>query len=414
MSERAVPPEPAIHRAARTGDHAAIERLLAAGADVDEPADLEFDHGPHLRGLTPLLTAARSIDGATVATLRLLLDRGANLHARAEGGGDAAWYAAGTGMRIPGLHTWRVVPEHVERLRFLLDAGLSPTGRNASGSTCLCEACGAGDPARVTLLLERGVRPGPDWGAEDSAAYERSTRALFGAQALPRFMPGEPPAGVAPLFRAAESGSSECVDRLLAAGASVTQRDEDGSTALAHARSPAVVRALVRAGADVQAVDEWRKDPLAAVLDEASGDGECLEPGLFEVARALVEAGAALDRVPGRATSRLWDAAFSHNADAVEFLLSMGLRPMPDSRDGQTPLHAIAWQGECDHAPKNAACERIIRALVAAGNPVDARDEHGRTPLGEAHGGDWRNDTAIRVLLELGADPGGGRAERGK
>jgi len=64
--KRAVPPEPEIHRAARTGDHTAIERLLAAGADVDERADLEFDHGPHLRGLTPLLTAARSIDGATV------------------------------------------------------------------------------------------------------------------------------------------------------------------------------------------------------------------------------------------------------------------------------------------------------------------------------------------------------------
>ncbi|HVG94334.1 MAG TPA: hypothetical protein VND21_07795 [Planctomycetota bacterium] len=161
-------------------------------------------------------------------------------------------------------------------------------------------------------------------------------------------------------------------------------------------------------------MDGWRRDPLAAVLDDASADGECLDPGLFEVARALLEAGAALDRVPGSPTSRLYDAAFTHNADAVEFLLSMGLRPMADSYHERTPLHAIAWQGEYTDSSMKAACERIIRALVAAGNPVNARDEEGGTPLDEAYDGDWPNDTAIRVLLELGGDPGGRRAEPGE
>jgi ankyrin repeat protein len=404
-SERAVPPEPELHRAARTGDHAAIERLLAAGADVNQRADIEFDHGPHLRGLTPFLTAARSIDGATVATLRLLLDRGADVRARSEGGGNAAWYAAGMGMRLPGLHSWRIDPEHVERLRFLLDAGFSPRGRCGNGSSCLCEACGAGDPARVALLLERGALPGPDWNAKDDEAYDRLSRVLF-PTSMQRDLsvPGAPPSSVIPLFRAAESGSRTCVDLLLAAGASVSQREKTGSTALAHARSAEVVRALVHAGADVHARDLSGHDPLAAIFEEATVDGECVSPGLIEVARALVEAGANPDRVPGGSHSRLWDAAFTHNAEAVEFLLSLGVCPSADSHGGSTPLHAIAWQDEYDSPPMTAACERIIRALVAAGNSVNARDEHGRTPLHEAYYGDGRNDTAIRVLLELGAE----------
>lgn len=141
--------------------------------------------------------------------------------------------------------------------------------------------------------------------------------------------------------------------------------------------------------------------------------GESLDPGTFEVARALVEAGAPPDRVPGSDHSRLWHAAFTHNADAVDFLLSLGLRPMADSSNGRTPLHAVAWQGEHRSARMKAACERIIRTLVGAGNPIDARDGHGRTPLDEAYDGDWRNDTAIRVLLELEAGPARRRAEPG-
>lgn len=409
MTVRSVPPEPAIHRAARLGDHAAIERLLAAGTDVDARADLEFDHGPHLRGLTPLLTAARSIDGATVETLRLLLDRRADLHARAEGGGDAAWYAAGTGMRIPGLHPWRVVPDHVDRLRFLLDAGLSAQGMNGAGVTCVCEAGGAGDPARVDLLLARGATPGPVWGADGVTTHERSNGAILGARRAIVTARRAPPSWVIPLFRAAESGSRACVERLLAAGASVAQRDDGGRTVLAYARSPDVVGVLVRAGADVRSVDRFGNDAVAAVLEETSADGEGRAPHLFEVARALVASGAPRDRVPGSKTSRLYDAAFRHQADAVEFLLALGARPEADSYEHRTPLHAIAWRGEPSHPPMQAACERIIRALVAAGNSPNAEDDTGQTPLADAREGDWPCDTAVRVLLELGADPDGER-----
>jgi Ankyrin repeat len=78
MSDHASHPEPPIHRAARLGDLAELERLLAAGEDVNSRADLEYDYGPFLRQLTPLVVAARSEDGTTAETLRWLLGHGAD------------------------------------------------------------------------------------------------------------------------------------------------------------------------------------------------------------------------------------------------------------------------------------------------------------------------------------------------
>src|SRR5437899_2410910 len=111
MTKPPAPPEPEIHRAARFGDAAALDRCLAAGADINARADLEVDNGSHLRKLTPLMVAARSVDGATVETLRWLLGHGAELRARSEGGETAAWYAAGKGGRW-GFHEWRHCPDH--------------------------------------------------------------------------------------------------------------------------------------------------------------------------------------------------------------------------------------------------------------------------------------------------------------
>ena len=78
MTRHQTPPEPRIHRAARLGDLVELGRPLAAGEDVDSRADLEYDYGPFLRQLTPLMVAARSDDGATAETLRWLLGHGAD------------------------------------------------------------------------------------------------------------------------------------------------------------------------------------------------------------------------------------------------------------------------------------------------------------------------------------------------
>jgi len=43
--------------------------------------------------------------------------------------------------------------------------------------------------------------------------------------------------------------------------------------------------------------------------------------------------------------------------------------------------------------------------LVAARVPIDARNAEGNTALHEAAWGDWSNATAVRLLLEFGAQP---------
>ncbi|BEP15137.1 hypothetical protein acdb102_34480 [Acidothermaceae bacterium B102] len=82
-----------------------------------------------------------------------------------------------------------------------------------------------------------------------------------------------------------------------------------------------------------------------------------------------------------------------------------GLASQPVVAGGRTPLHvATDWPGYLPHAPE------VVRALVDAGAPVDARTDgpRGETPLHWAASNDDADVAA--VLIECGADveaPGG-------
>ncbi len=403
-----LPPEPAVHRAARRGDLRELERLVADGVDINERADLEFDNGPHLRGLTPLMIAARSIDGATTGTLEWLLKHDADLHATSEGGNTAAWYAAGDGGRWH-FHKKAVTPDHVDRLRLLLDAGLDAQECNSIGRSLLTEAAGAGDSARLSLLLARGVEPRPKnpVNKRPDRVKALSEKLGFGERGEERepAQRGTLDSFQLPLFCAARSGSAECVQLLLDAGADVNERDSGGQTPLMVAGSVAVVELLVRARAQLDAVDEFGNDAIQTALEGSCDSGAC-GVDRFDVLDALLAAGADLERVDRYGKTRLASAAFGHHDDAVGFLLARGAHALALDSEGGTHLHSICWQGEYEDPETNSACDRIIRALVDAGVDPNATNSHGSTPMHEAAGGDWGNQTAIRTLLELGADVG--------
>lgn len=368
--------ETAIHAAARVGDVEELERLLADGADVNERADIKIEDDRVLPQLTPLMSAARSTYGATVETLRWLVEHGADIGLKSRVDESAAWYAAGLGGRTRKPVN-PIASDYAERLGYLLDCGMDVHERRISGETLLTEACFAGDPARVSLLLERGIPCSLD------EQYPDAT----------------------PIFCAAASGSAACVRLLLDAGVAANYRSDSGDTALMCAGSPEVVSVLLAAGADLHAVNDSGNDALdTALRDEFwSFNSDPIRP---DVARALLDAGADLDHRDNDQCGRIARAAFGHHDHEVLFLASAGA----DVRakcwyEGRTALHAICWQGEYEDPSINASCERIIRALVEAGLDPNVLSDSGVAPMHEAVSGDWGNPTAVRTLLELNADP---------
>lgn len=99
-----------------------------------------------------------------------------------------------------------------------------------------------------------------------------------------------------------------------------------------------------------------------------------VEAGRLVEAQSLVAAGVPVDtRDPQQATP-LMQAAYNGHVELVEWLLSVSASATAVDEGGLTALHWALANGSV--ASPACAC-----ALLAAGSPVDAPDEAGRTPL---------------------------------
>jgi len=138
------------------------------------------------------------------------------------------------------------------------------------------------------------------------------------------------------LFKAVKAGEIETARTLIAAGADINSRDEEGSTLLmvaAHTGKLPMVMALVEAGADVNATNEQGWTPLMKAAYNAE-----LDCGFADVVQALIDAGA-----------------------NIEIPISYGVRP----------LMLAAGYGET----------AVVETLLKAGADVTARNEGGFTAL---------------------------------
>lgn len=188
-----------------------------------------------------------------------------------------------------------------------------------------------------------------------------------------------------------------------------------GETPLHHAAgynaNPAVVEALVAAGADVAATGGERLDtPLHYAAQHNPN------PAMVE---ALVEAGADVN-ARNRPVNPTWviqdhlngvtplhrAAAANLNPAVVEALLRAGAEVDARDTDGATPLH---------YAAGRSANPDVVRALVAAGADVDTEvgsptgeepedfpSDYGSTPL-EIAVQDNRNPAVVEALIDAGA-----------
>lgn len=410
------PGEPPLHTAARLGDHSAILSLVDGGADIDAVFDIGLDPGAHAKPATPLMVAAGSGDGATIETVQLLLELGAD-PTRVVGRNSAATMAsAGLG--------WNYRPGgDADRLRFLLDKGAPLPQKPSVANRVLCDTARNGDSTRLEVLLQHGLPASGHWDPEEAKENHRrivqhmaefrasEPDVLDGmpeelrdamsdsmddlhAQIFDR-MSSAPSNFEIPLFCAAESGSSDCVRLLLDAGAAFDTRDSWQQTAMYYAASDAVVRTLLEAGLPIEDCDESGWSPLVNALS----DGEDGVP----IVKALISNGADVNGKHDRGYTVFMSAVGSMERDVavLRALVEAGADPHAVTELGYNAFHAAIDVNF--KANEEASVRSTLEYLKELGVDIEHRNNRGHTPLARAI--DEGTGIEVRVLCELGADP---------
>jgi uncharacterized protein len=127
-------PDRPLNSAASAGDVAEIRRLVAAGANVNEPA---------AHGITPLVSAARA---GAVNAIPVLIGLGADPNLRC---GVNGW--------SPLMHA--IHKHQLASARALLEGGADVNGRGDGSENALMMAAGYGYTDFVNMLLDHGANP---------------------------------------------------------------------------------------------------------------------------------------------------------------------------------------------------------------------------------------------------------------
>jgi ankyrin repeat protein len=368
--------------AARTNDKAAVQRLIAARVDINEPSG---------DGSTALHWAAYNDDGETA---KLLIDAGADVHVRTRNG-------ALTPLMVAATNGSGTV------VRALLAAGADPNVRSADGATPLMTAAASGNVIAVRELVARGA----DVNAKDDAQ------------------------GQTPLMFAAASNRAAAIKELLGRGAAVGQtsklvvlsppaRYEGGNRAPAPGKVPPQVdKAKLERRARARATGGM------APLHFAARNGQ------IDAALVLIEGGADVNQTTETDHSTpLVVAASNGHYVLAKLLLDRGADPKRANDDGLTALYATV---ETRYAPTSWSPTRktdqekvthldLMAALLDRGADPNARlknklwfrpSDHDDMWVGTAGTTTfWRaafaNDVAaMKLLASRGADPNMGSLE---
>ena len=317
-----------------TGPVEVMDFLLESGANPSAQ-----DHN----FLTPLHVA---VDSEDLGRVRLLLDRGADIHKSSQYGetpcGNAGWRDIYQGTDVLEQLCGEFVSWLTEdfwsnadaaAVQAELDAGADPQARDGAGRTVLHVAVEVSDdPGVVEILLDRGAD------LEAPVAFSEGAR---------------------PLHVAAMRNDPSFAEVLLERGADVDGTDSNNRTPL-HAAAlhsgwsgTTVLELLLSWGANVEAADNLGRTPIFAAVTAVSEDAPV--PRGPTTIRLLRERGARLDVV---------------------------------DETGGTLLHHAA-----EHRHVTAA---LVEFLIGEGIPVDARNSHGETALDLTNSG--TPDRVIRLL----------------
>lgn len=380
----------------------------ASGDDVDQlrrllDADPGLVHAGDRKGATPLHRATLS---SAHAALALLLERGADIHARhGAGPGDPAGYAPVDFEPIDLALFWRSRGD-VATARLLIEHGATHdlTVAAALGDIDGIVARLDEDPARIREARPSGKRPlstAIEFGHDDIA------RLLLDRGADPNWPDGPDAPRGSGLHSAARRGNRPMVELLLARGADPNSWVDSSGNATSAAATADVRALLLAHGGTLDCYDlVWLNEDDEVVrrvsADPREADAGC--GGVFTAAATLrkrdlvvrlLEAGARVPPVASGCRSYLME-----DPEILTLLLEGGMNPDMPSWQKATPLHEL-----CGRDGRGRPHEQRLRSahiLLDAGASIAARDEEYRsTPLAWAA----RNDLPdmVDLLIARGA-----------
>ncbi|HXK20019.1 MAG TPA: ankyrin repeat domain-containing protein, partial [Polyangiaceae bacterium] len=420
----------------------ALTHLDLARNDIGDEGALALAQSKHLRNLASLNLNANAISSSTTELLRqspnftntTLQLRSQRSHQRKPQVGSArVAHSAPTATTAPILG-----PTTAEEIASLAPTMSAPKRFEPSRTPA--------EPAEI--LIQAGIEP--DRIAQDrfwflQACQEGPTElmAAFLAHGAAVHAPEdrEPP-----IIKAAEGGSLERIDLLLAHGASPDARDVSGDTALqtaANWKKDDLVRALAARGAALDNMNKLGFTPLLAAIQHKrqsmvelllslganpnAGSERGTAPLLFarespEAVKALLAAGANPNlTLPPFGDTLLALCAAQGAPEVVSALLEAGANDTPN-QCGFTAWMRAHWEGHSEVAtalkdvgskmvklPQRALHRAVeegsvaaVRACLKKRAPIDGVDSYGRTPFMRALANGHLE--IGEVLAEAGAD----------
>jgi ankyrin repeat protein len=239
------------------------------------------------------------------------------------------------------------------------------------------------------------------------------------ARAKPAPRPHVPTMGerVGQLIDAAQRGDAAAILAIAAKGVNINSAGEDGLTPLLAAihggkSTPALIAALIHAGADATARDRQGRDALTMAVDRDDVDaiaallksspslaghaGDALRfaaaENHLESLKTLVDNGVDVNAADSKGRTALAAAIEKGEPDTIQFLIDHNADPNLKNPEGLTALMLAARRGQVD----------LVKALAEKSSNVNERGGQGETALlvaVRAH-----NAEAAKTLLEAGAD----------
>jgi uncharacterized protein len=324
-----------------------IEDLVVRGKDVNTPKDSRD---------TPLVRAA-SVGSADLT--RFLIENGA----------DVKRYGNAAIMGAVDYLDSRNFRGRVKIIRMLARAGADVNATDGGGNTALIRAThkttfyGVGDRRIIKELLSLGADVNSSNGYGDTALIEAVRN---------------------PNLSNYRDATVDTINILVSAGANIHAENRVGETALTIPLTMYrdydldILEALLAHNVGINEIGSTMEPPLIFAIRSAAGRSN------GDMVRALIKAGADVNAGDSAGTPALIvTVRDSGNAEVVRLLLGAGARVNAKDRQGDTAL--IAAVREFLPGGKVAVKEalrrnpEVIRALLDAGADVSVKDERGHT-----------------------------------